>query len=458
MGGHLLGAAARRGVTILRFDRREWRTILETRHGGSRFSITFKHLEARSVPSKSLVLIATDSDDLFSEPDFDEDVGWGPLGPYAEERGLWLGLVHSIQAVSTLDSRVSVDLVEAVHPGSLDALLERVTSPGLRRGALSLRESTARYEAATQKLGEQIIRVLAGAPENETAVRRIAARLSKPTVIRDARALQQDAVDLALKAFGLSDGATSVELPGDTALSTIRLQEDAVIEHDARSIPGWRLDASHLTGRAMFVRGDQQLEVITANKRPLEELLGVDLIYLNHSHRALIMVQYKIMNRLQSSRDADQEWVVEVDEQFRKELARMDMFDKELAAKGPFRLNSGAFFFKLMKRNSGVKSSGIILSLGHFKDLVSSGRLTGPRGGLRINYAELNGHYLRGEAFVDLIRSGYIGTRAATTDHLQNLIEAATNGGRAVVAAIQSTIIVHERHAGLFSDIDPTQE
>jgi len=52
------------------------------------------------------------------------------------------------------------------------------------------------------------------------------------------------------------------------------------------------------------------------------------------------------------------------------------------------------------------------------------------------SYNSLQGHYLRGEAFVELIRSGYVGTRGATTDHLRELIEAAVNGERAVVAAV----------------------
>jgi len=68
------------------------------------------------------------------------------------------------------------------------------------------------------------------------------------------------------------------------------------------------------------------------------------------------------------------------------------------------------------------------------------------------SYNSLQGHYLRGEAFVELIRSGYVGTRGATTDHLRELIEAAVNGERAVVAAVQSEV----RKVRGLSDIDPT--
>jgi hypothetical protein len=80
------------------------------------------------------------------------------------------------------------------------------------------------------------------------------------------------------------------------------------------------------------------------------------------------------------------------------------------------------------------------LSLGHFDQLMDEGELTGPADGLRISYRGLDGHYLRGEGFVELVRSGYVGTRGATTDHLQALIEASLGGGKAVVAAIQTAL------------------
>jgi hypothetical protein len=82
--------------------------------------------------------------------------------------------------------------------------------------------------------------------------------------------------------------------------------------------------------------------------------------------------------------------------------------------------------------------------------MLSKGHLNGPRGGLRIAYSELNGHYLRGETFVDLVRSGYIGSHSATTDHLQTLIDVTLSEGRAAVAAIQRALPDTQ-----YSQIDP---
>lgn len=58
-------------------------------------------------------------------------------------------------------------------------------------------------------------------------------------------------------------------------------------------------------------------------------------------------------------------------------------------------------------------------------------------GWLRIDHAGLDGHYLHSEAFVELVRSGYVRTRGATTRDLQALNQATLAEGRAIVEAIQ---------------------
>lgn len=181
-------------------------------------------------------------------------------------------------------------------------------------------------------------------------------------------------------------------------------------------------------------------------------MFGVDLIYLNKARGSLVMVQYKMMepksskvHRIETEMpDIDQpdakEWHVPINAQFQSEMERMKKLDSDLSPDGPYRLNPGAFFFKLVRRHSAIKSAGIMLSLHHLTQLIEDGCTAGPRMGLRINYKELDGHYLRSDPFIELVRSGYIGTRSGTTDQLQILIEAALTGGRSVVAAIQSAM------------------
>ena len=94
-----------------------------------------------------------------------------------------------------------------------------------------------------------------------------------------------------------------------------------------------------------------------------------------------------------------------------------------------------------MARNLGDKATGrTFLTAFPAQGGPRRPELTGPRGGVRLSYRRLDGHYLRTEPFIELVRSGYVGTRGATTAHLQALIDASLNGGKAVVAGVQSAL------------------
>ncbi|OCJ08621.1 hypothetical protein A6U86_27280 [Rhizobium sp. AC27/96] len=419
-----------RGLSILHLGVDDWENILDTRRGERGFSLIFPHHIARAGRKQSLVLIVVDS----------------PLC------SLRLGWIRSVQSVSTFDSRIAFDHVRPIKPGDLEALLAPLAATSLNSAATTLARSRDQLVRVSPKLSVRLIRDLASIPDNATAIQLVLGQLKRPTHFQDARASQQDAVELALKAFGLISGAKSVYLPKETALAGVRLLEDAVIEHDARAIEGWRLSESDVTGRAIFEKPGEQLEVITANKRPLETLLGIDLIYFNQLQKSLVMVQYKMMEPQPRGRHTEvrgkhsfeeldeKEWIVPIDDQFEAELKLMESYDRDLAPAGDYRLNSSAFFLKLVKRYASTSTSSVMLSLGHFNHLRESGVFKGPRDGFWLTYSGLRNQYLRTDAFVELVRSGYIGSRGATTDHLYALIDAAMDGGRGAVAAIQTSI------------------
>ena len=418
----------RKGLALLRLTSDEMSALAETRRRGERFSLNFPHQVARQGQRGGLVLVAM--------PDL-----------------LRIGVIGSIGATSTFDSRVVFDLLTPVVPETLASLLAGVERHGLRGPRDRLARGAYGFERVSEKLGDALIDRLVGQPKNGPGLARILAHRRRPTRFENARALQHDAVSLAIKAFGGSYEASEIALPGaDSAIGTVRLLEDAVIEHDARWMPGWRLTASSLTGRATFEKHGERLDVFTANKRPLEQLFGVDLIYLNEARGALVMVQYKMLEpehrgrrrvgtELSSDDELDEkDWTVRIDQQFEDELERMRRFDRDLDPAGSYRLNAGAFFFKFVRRHAATTTASILVTLGHLDHMLDDGRLSGPRGGLRLGYETLAGQYLRNEPFVELIRSGYVGTRGATTLHLQALIEASLEGGKAVVAGIQTAL------------------
>jgi hypothetical protein len=447
-----------RGLSILRLSVGDWLELQETRALGHRFTSVFPHRIARSAKTRAPVLM------VISGGAIPVDEIFGDTPDAHAEPHLKLGWVRSIQAVATRDSRVAFDHVQPVVPQDLNRLMGETVPTRLRSSADRLLASSLELEEVSPKLGEWLLERLVAQPDNVTAFRRLLALVHRPTRYRNAIALQEDALALALKAFGAPNAAASSLAIGErvTALAGARLQEDVMIEHDARWIPDWTLDSSDVTGRAVFTQGRDELQVFTANKQPLENLFGVDLIYLNETRRSIVMVQYKMVEPLGRSvravetslgtiKEKDEpEWIVPVDTQFRDEMARMERFDRPDSERGSYRMTSSPFFFKLVRRYGATGGPGILLSLGHLQQMLSKGHLNGPRGGLRIAYSELNGHYLRGETFVDLVRSGYIGSHSATTDHLQTLIDVTLSEGRAAVAAIQRALPDTQ-----YSQIDP---
>lgn len=400
----------RAGLILVRVDRQTWADLEDTRRRGARFTLNFRHSVARPAKPRSLALIAV-----------------------GRER-LRIGIIRSRQATASLDTRVAFDLVDTIEPGTLGQLLRNVTTPPLRAAVERLRESTQGITTVSHQLAQSIVGELAAREENGPILRRILAWLAGRGRVENAVVMQHDAVKLAINAFGGDGEAYSLSVRGPTALASVRVLEDAAIEHDARWLPGWDLDNSDLTGRARFLRHDGELEIYTANRRDLEHIFGVDLVYFNVARGALVMVQYKM---LEQDRGLGAGWQVRIDGQFESELDRMRRFDADLDPDGPYRLHPGPFFVKMMKRRSAATAAGILVSLGHLDHMLARGGLRGSRDGLRIDHDELDGHYLRSEAFVELVRSGYIGSRGVTTDHLRALVEATLVEGRAVVVAVE---------------------
>ena len=351
------------------------------------------------------------------------------------------GLVSSRAAVSTLESRVKVRRSKQIRPSTKSGLLELITeTPHANR----LRQRLASDDPVivlTPGLSAHVVRKLARFKRNRGPMRRVAESLSPSEHHRSMASLQRDAVQTALAVFGLSRDieVQSVILAEgqESELARVSIVEDAVIEHDARHIPGYALAGSDLTGRAVFTKGSERLEVYTANRRPLEHVFGVDLIYLNATRQNIVMLQYKMLER--SKEEDGEDWIYRPDDQLESEIERMKRFQGEVTAgEYEYRLNSQVFYLRFVKRDAGLKNAGITMPIDHFERLRTDPESRGPRGGFRISFDSLDGRYLRQTAFLELVRSGYIGANAETTNHLKELVRSVVQGERSVVAAIQS--------------------
>jgi hypothetical protein len=418
----LKAVVSKKPLVIFRFNEQEWERLRESRRGTAKFTF------ARSYTALDKVLVPTAC--ILSGHQF------------AGQHELHFGLLKAKSANTALECRLKVESASPLGISTEPALLRVITNRALKANFRVRLKDTGAVVRLSSALSVDLTSRLANNADNHAAMRSVADALEEPRTYSGNRALQWDAVGLALKAFGLSQGdaAATIEADnGDSILARVPVHEDAVIEHDARTASGFALKGSALTGRAVFRRGDEVLEVITANKRPLEEALGVDLIYLNAVKMNVVMVQYKMLEPQRTSGSTD--WLYRPDAQLRKELARMELFARTHTP-GPleYRINPQVFYLRFIRRDAELGKSTMTMPIDHFEVLRGDPACKGRRGAFRISYDTLAGRYLRQDGFLDLVSAGYIGAYAKETADLTAIIDAVLKNDRAVVAAVQTAL------------------
>lgn len=376
-----------------------------------------------------------------------------------QQRRLNLRCVEELKplALSDIRSGLPTKLVNAfdkqvqrtglVSPKVFDAMIERLTT---------LRPET------TSILGQF----------SQARRRRL---LALPRVASDNLALQKEAVATALSIAGISRD----ELTGwdyDEALGTgtarpvfpsfiaglpkVRLREDQMLAHDLATFPGYQALATSGVAATAFSNGTHDLTVILANRLPLENQTGADLIYYNRTFRCFLMVQYKAMELESEVDDVDEDMLVREalyrfpDKQLTEELERMD----ELLAAfkhhatdnsvDGFRLTTNPFFLKVCPRlrfdaDDAGMSKGMYLPLDYWKLLSEHPSMLGPKGGKRLMYSNVR-RYMDNTQFATVVAGGWVGTNMEQAAFLEQVIAKVLESGKAAVVAIDD--VRDERH------------
>jgi hypothetical protein len=139
--------------------------------------------------------------------------------------------------------------------------------------------------------------------------------------------------------------------------------------------------------------------------------------------------------------DGKHDWVYRPDGKFKREIDRMRKFLKPIPENlYEYRLNSDVFYLKFVRRDALAQGSGIIIPIAHYEKMSEDPKCQGPRQGVRVSFDSVTGHYLRETPFLHLIRSGYIGAYAKTTEYLMFLVRETLKNNRALLAAIQKPV------------------
>jgi hypothetical protein len=259
-------------------------------------------------------------------------------------------------------------------------------------------------------------------------------------------AIQKETVGVALQIAGIGTEEVLSWSPGDTVprsflegLPEARVREDVMLATDFSVLPGFEAIRTHPFAAREFRSSDDpslRLTVIMANRLPLEEQTGADLIYYNETFRSFILVQYKAME--EGSHGPEFRW--QLNDHLADEINRMDKLLMELdklpngqTAEG-FRLHSNPFFLKLCPRiifNPDDKGlfKGMYLPLELWKCLASDPITEGPRGGRVITYRNA-GRWLTNHQFITLASHAWIGTTTSQSAFLEQVIRTVLETGK----------------------------
>lgn len=267
-------------------------------------------------------------------------------------------------------------------------------------------------------------------------------------------ALQKDTVGVALRIAGIEpQQLVGWRSAGDTARSFLdglpeaRVREDPMILTDFSTIPGFAAIRSATHYAAHTFRGSRdpsdRVTVIMANRLPLEQQTGADLIYFNEKYRSFVMVQYKAMEQ----EGGEERFRWNAGDQFTEELARMDSLWREINEAGTgdapstFRFSNNPFFLKFCSRvvfnpDSTDMFQGMYVPLDLWHILSRSGQLRGPKGGNALTFANV-GRSINNTEFIGLVSKSWIGTSAAQSDYLESLVREVVMTGKTITMAIQ---------------------
>ena len=245
-------------------------------------------------------------------------------------------------------------------------------------------------------------------------------KILRLTEQRDALGLVLDIASLDRKAI-LREAKLSTVSTAQSVLDLLDaepLQEQDLIRQDQAAFSGLLKDGECRSGR-FGGAGSREVRVYVYDKKPLETVLGIDLLIFLADFETYLLLQYKCMEP--KSDDRGKTWSYLADAQLHKQIQAMDSAVEAIArlpapaatSFKDWRLTEEAFYFKFCETTrpdarDDALVAGITLSHSHLKHFLTLPEATGKYPGLRIGYANCP-RYFNNTQFTDLAREGWIG-------------------------------------------------
>lgn len=250
---------------------------------------------------------------------------------------------------------------------------------------------------------------------------------------RDAVLLASQIADIPLPADAFSEPPASMRKRHfDTVLNAgyERDMEEELLPLDLQRFDGKLIADQRAASLAVFEdrNGQRKLLVMSVNKKPIEEELGVDLLYWDQVHDAFTFVQYKRLERADSGDGSGAyEWVYRRKNEIEKQLDLMPK-GREIPTKAAdWRAFETPFWFKFVRGDAGRKLDGqtlkgMYVSADWIRLAMTDATFkTGQRGGFRVTYK--NTKYLGRRVFTQLISRGFVGTASTRSKAFRKAME-----------------------------------
>lgn len=260
---------------------------------------------------------------------------------------------------------------------------------------------------------------------------------------------ERDAVSLAVEISGLRvpDGIflpPTSPVDGHVAFGAVFVPgfvtdtEDDLLAEDLRRFDRKGILELRSASVARFTDHDFALTIMNVNRKPLEKILGVDLVYWDEMTCTFTFVQYK---RLTQRADRDpglERWAFTRRVELEKQLELMNLGRHMVKDSTDWRFTSSPFWFKFV-RSADFKANELFVLKGMYvpaeylrRALIDGSLRTGPRSGFEITYK--NTRYLTRESFVELVRRSFVGTTRTTTARVLKIIDAQSTSREVIVA------------------------
>ena len=251
---------------------------------------------------------------------------------------------------------------------------------------------------------------------------------------------QKDALTFILKCSGFDDlviNLNEYDIENDAMpqfLRTLRrpsFREDVMIINDSTVFDDWRMIDKNLVCTTLS-DGNKRLSIMYSNRLKLEEMLGVDLIYIDEQNKTMILIQYK---RLIGK--SVKQYNPLKDKNYRKEMDTINKINSllNLSRDSNYRYNKCCFYFKLCKDIQPVKSrelvDGMYIPLDYWQYLLDSSLTDN---GYFFSYESVPNH-INNTLFTGLLKTGLIGCSEQDYSILGEIIKEIIDSGKSLLLA-----------------------